>query len=181
MIEGERVYLRMMEMEDVPYKVHWVNDPEVRKSLLFPNFPVSKAATQNWLAKAALDPSRKDLMICLKSDDSAIGFAGLKGIDIKNWKAESYLCIGVKEYWGKGLGYEVKKLILDYGFNELGLNKIYSYHLADNAAMIRINLKLGGMREGVMREDVFSGGVFLDRVIVSVLKKDFYQTKYSGV
>lgn len=181
MIEGERIYLRMMEMEDVPYKVQWVNDPEVRKSLLFPDFPVSKAATQNWLAKAALDPSRKDLMICLKSDDSAIGFAGLKSIDIKNLKAESYLGIGVKEYWGKGLGYEVKKLILEYGFNELGLNKVYSYHLAANEAMIRINLKLGGIQEGVMREDVFSGGVFLDRVIVSVLKKDYEKTKHGAM
>lgn len=172
MLEGQNIFLRLMEIEDVAFKVNWVNDDDVRKSLVFFDYPISKIGTEQWLRKSASDPSRKDFFICLKSNNNPIGFAGLSHIDYKSMKAESYLCVGAKEHWGKGYGYEVKKILLQYAFDELQLNKIYSYHLADNHPMININMKLGGRIEGTLREDVFFNGKHCDRVLVSVLKKE---------
>lgn len=172
MIEGNLTYLRLMEIEDVKHKVDWINDKEIRSTLIFSDYPTSKVLTEQWLRKVAGDRSRKDLIICLKSDNTPIGFAGIKSIDYQNLKAESYLCIGVKEYWGKGLGLDVKRAILNYCFNELRLNKVYSYHLVDNKPMIRINLKLGGKQEGILREDIYADGKLVDRVVVSILKQD---------
>lgn len=172
MLIGDKVYLRPMETEDVDYKVNWVNDDEIRKTLVFFDFPVSKVATEQWLKKAAIDQTRKDFIVCLKSDDAPIGFAGLTHIDYKNLKAESYMGIGEKKYWGKGLGYDLKKTLLNYAFRHLRLNKVYSYHLTDNQPMIRINLKLGGRKEAILREDVFYNGSLKDRVLISVLKNE---------
>lgn len=172
MIEGKDIYLRLMEIEDVPYKVRWINDSDVRQTLNF-DFPISKVATEQWLRKIATDPSRKDFIACLKSDDTPIGYGGLLYIDNKHKRAESYMGIGAKEQWGKGLGYDLKRTLLLYAFDMLRLNKVYSYHLADNKPMIRINLKLGGKQEGIQREDVMSYGEFKDRVLVSVLNREF--------
>lgn len=172
MIEGNHVYIRLMEIADVKYKVKWVNDDEVRKTLLFFDYPISVLGTENWLRKVSHDPTRKDFIVCLKSDNTPIGFTGLRHIDYKNSKAESFMCIGAKEQWGKGYGYDIKKAVLKYSFESLNLNKIYSHHLVHNNAMIKINLKLGGKQEGILREDVYSEGKLTDRVVISILKKE---------
>jgi len=172
MIEGEKIYLRPMEISDVPYKVKWVNDSDVRRTLIIFDYPISPVATEQWLRKVALDTSRKDFIVCLKSDHTPIGFAGLKSIDRTNLKAESYMGIGAKEHWGKGYGYDIKKTILIYSFDYLHLNKIYSHHLADNMPMININMKLGGKQEGTLRQDVFVNGGLKDRVLISVLRNE---------
>jgi RimJ/RimL family protein N-acetyltransferase len=173
MIQGNLIYLRPMEIEDVKYKVEWVNDHEVRKTLVYSDYPASILGTEQWLRKVSGDPGRKNFMVCLKADHRTVGFAGVKGIDRVNLKCESFMGIGVKDYWGKGLGYDIKKALLEYCFSELQLNKVYSMHLADNQAMVRINLKLGGKLEGTLREDVWHNGKFHDMVIISVLKSEF--------
>lgn len=173
MIEGDQIYLRPMELEDVKHKVQWVNDPEVRRTLVFPDYPATILGTEQWLRKVSGDPTRKNFMVCLKADHKTVGFAGIKNIDRVNFKCESFMGIGVRDYWGKGLGSDMKKTILEYCFSELQLNKVYSMHLADNQAMIRINLKLGGKLEGTLREDVWHNGRFQDMVIISVLKSEF--------
>ena len=35
MLEGQQAYLRPLEKEDLPLRVKWVNDPEVRQTLMF--------------------------------------------------------------------------------------------------------------------------------------------------
>jgi len=172
MIQGSNIYLRLMEIEDVPYKVKWINDNDVRQTLNF-DYPISKVATETWLRKVAANPDRKDFIACLKANDTPVGYAGLLNIDIKHHKAESYIGIGAKEFWGTGLGFDLKKTLLLYAFDHLRLNKVYSYHLIDNKPMININFKLGGQQEGVQREDVMHNGNFKDRVLMSVLKSEF--------
>ena len=173
MINAKNVYLRPMELADVTTKAQWVNNEQIRKTLGFSDYPVSELATEAWLRKAALDRSRKDFIICMHESQEPIGFCGIKNIDLINQKAESYLAIGNTNYWGKGLGYETKKALLDYGFYHLNLNKIYSFHQSENQAMIKINLKLGAQKEGLLRQDLRIGNEMKDMVIISILKEDY--------
>ena len=173
MINSENIYLRPMELADVKIKVKWINSEEVRMTLGFSDYPVSELATEAWLRKAAIDDRRKDFIICLQTTNEPIGFCGIKNIDLLNQKAETYLAIGDFNYWGKGLGFETKKALLDYCFKHLNLNKVYSYHQADNAAMIKINMKLGAQKDGVLREDWKINGEMKDMVIISVLRNDY--------
>lgn len=173
MIQAKTIYLRSMELSDVKIKVSWANNEQIRKTLGFADYPVSELATEAWLRKSATDSSRKDFMICLKHNNEPIGFCGIKNIDLINQKAESYLAIGNAEFWGKGIGFETKKALLDYSFMHLNLNKIYSYHQSDNEAMIKINMKLGAQREGLLRQDMRINGQWKDMVIISVLKAEY--------
>lgn len=172
MLLGNRIYLRLMEERDVPYKVKWINDPEVRKTLNF-DYPVSEIGTKQWLNKIALDSSRKDFVVCLKDKDIPIGYGGFLNIDIKNSKAESYMAIGNKNYWGKGYAKEVRKVLLEYAFQELGLNKVYSYVWSENEKMINLNKSVGFGIEGLLKADVFSHGEYRDRYVMSIFKKDY--------
>ena len=115
MLLGDQVYLRLMEERDIPYKVKWINDPEVRATLNF-EYPISEVATKQWLNKVSLDSSRKDFIVCLKENDEPIGYAGFINVDSKAMKAEMYAGIGDINYWGKGLAQEVRRIQLEYGF-----------------------------------------------------------------
>lgn len=173
MLKTDRIYLRLMELKDVQHKVDWINNDKVRRTLNF-EYPVSVVNTENWVRNIANKGNRKDFIICDSSNDSPIGYAGLLNIDMLNKKAESYMGIGNTDYWGKGLGYEVKYLLTEYTFDYLNLHKIYSYHHDDNYSMIKINEKLGGKVEGVLRKDLhLPGGIVKDKIIMSILRDEF--------
>ena len=48
-----------------------------------------------------------------------------------------------KDSWGKGLGFEAAKEVLEYGFSELGLEKVVGLTAEQNIGSIRILEKLG--------------------------------------
>ena len=48
-----------------------------------------------------------------------------------------------KDSWGKGLGFEAAKEVLDYGFSKLGLKKVVGLTAEQNVGSIRILEKLG--------------------------------------
>lgn len=179
MLKGNRIYLRLMEERDVPLRVQWINDPEVRETLNF-DYPISTVGTRLWLNKVALDNSRKDFIVCLLDNDDAIGYAGFLNIDYKTSKAEVYTGIGEKKWWGKGIATEIKQIQINYGFNELGLNKLYTYIWSENKKMIHINEKFGFKIEGVLRQDKFSHGALRDRVYMGLLKEDYVCFKVTG-
>lgn len=172
MIRGKNTYIRLMEETDVQHKVEWFNDEEVRRTLNV-DFPISIVGTKKWLHNVSLNNTRKDFIICSEADNVPIGYCGLVNIDFKNSKAESYLGIGNKKYWGKGHASEARRLILEYAFNELALNKVYSYVWTENEKMKHINEKVGFKIEGTLRDDVFYQGKFRDKHIMGVLRDEY--------
>ena len=172
MLSDKQVYLRLMEEKDVSYKVEWINNPEFRHTLNF-DYPLSEISTKKWLHNVAGNPTRKDFIVCDIETDKPIGYGGLIGIDYKNGKAESYMGIGDQSYQGKGIGYEIRKILLDYAFVELNMNKIYAYVWKENSPMITLNEKVGFQIEGLLRQDILSHGEKRDRYIMGILKEEY--------
>ena len=81
--------------------------------------------------------------------------------------------IGNKAYWGKGIATSALRLLCEYAFNEMNLNRIYTYVLKDNIGSIRKNEKNGFKIEGTLRKHVFNQGSFQDVVVMGLLKEDF--------
>ncbi|MEI3611393.1 GNAT family N-acetyltransferase [Pseudogracilibacillus sp. SO30301A] len=172
MLKGKNVYLRLMEEKDIPYRVKWINNPEIRHTLNF-DYPISEVGTRKWLHSVASNPGRRDFIVCDIETDKPVGYGGLLGIDIKNGKAESYMGIGEKNLHGKGIGFEIRKILLDYAFKELNLNKVYAYVWKENMPMIKLNEKVGFQIEGLLRQDVLSHGEKRDRYIMGILKDKY--------
>jgi RimJ/RimL family protein N-acetyltransferase len=175
MLCGEKIFLRLMEERDIPDKVRWVNDPEIRKILI--SDLISESGTKTWFLKASASHSRKEFIICLNESNESIGFTSIKNIDRTNLKAEMSLLLGNKEYWGHGYAKEARKLLLDYAFNELGLNRIYTFNWVKNGKIISLNKKLGFIIEGELRQDIFFNGEFRNMVIMSILKKEWQKNQ----
>ena len=111
------------------------------------------------------------LAIRLRDDPLLVGSVGLKEIDRTHLQAELGYWIGVP-YWGRGYATEAARAVVQYGFDTLGLNRIYAHHMTRNPVSGRILERIGMQREGVLRERVRKWGQFEDVVMYAVLKSD---------
>ncbi|MCD4731452.1 MAG: GNAT family N-acetyltransferase [Bacteroidales bacterium] len=176
MIETERTNLRAIERTDLPLRTQWLNNPMVRETLIL-SVPISEAQVEHWFKKILKDPSREDFIIVYKEDKAPIGFAGYIGIDWIHRKAEPYIAIGSTEHWGIGLGTEVVRKLLDYGFNEMGFNRQYGFMLDNNPGALKMDLKAGFKEEGLLKQDVMIHGEYHDRIMLGITKDEFNKNK----
>ena len=164
------VSIRRFEKTDIPKKVEWINNPENNQFLHY-DIPISVESTEKWFDSHAGDDTRYDAVI--EADGVPVGIIGLLEIDRKNSKAEYYVTIGETSYKGKGVAKAASRLILEYGFETIGLNRIYLFTEIENVAAQKLFERLGFVREGVMRQDIVSRGKYVDRIVYGFLKEDW--------
>lgn len=172
---GKRVFLRALELDDYKTTIEWRNNPLVVNQLGGGILFVSEAREKKWIEDTIFHSADIKLAICLASNNLHIGNVYLSDINYINRTAESHILIGNQSYWGQGLGSEALQQILNYGFDERGLNRVYSHINADNVASIRLHEKCGYKREGLLRQAIFKNGQFKDVVVMSILKEEFIE------
>lgn len=171
-LTGKVVRLRPVEREDLRKRVEWINDPAVQATLNF-RTPVSLVGTERWLERISSDESRRDFSVETIVGEKYIGFGGLLNIEPLARKAELYATIGDTSYWRGGFGTDVYAVLCAFGFEELGLERIYGYQLVHNTGAHRVVEKLGWVREGLLRRDLWSHGRLVDRYVVSILRDEW--------
>ena len=82
---------------------------------------------------------------------------------------------GEKKYWGKGLGEEACKLVLDYAFKTLNLNKVILGVYGNHKAGIRTYRKAYFAVEGRIKQYYNFDGRFVDKVIMGISRRTFDQ------
>jgi RimJ/RimL family protein N-acetyltransferase len=169
---AKRIYLRPLEIKDLALRVKWINDREVSKTLMF-DYPTSVAKTEKWFQNTLMDDSKKNFSIIRIDTDAVVGMAGLLDIDQKHKRAQLYITIGEKDNWGKGIATEVIPILLRYGFEELGLNKIYLYTLPSNERARQLYERIGFSREGILRQHYFCVGQLQDLTVHSILRMEW--------
>ncbi|WP_193075266.1 GNAT family N-acetyltransferase [Pseudomonas sp. FME51] len=173
-LTGTRIQLVLLEKEHLKKRALFLNDPEVQKTLNF-DYPTSIAKTEAWFSKNVLASNRVDFAFQLVDSSEVIGFGGFINVDQKVQKAELYIFIGDKSHWGKGLGRDGYKLLVNYGFGELGLKRIYLHQLVENEKAVKATEALGWYTEGLLRKDIWSHGELKDQYILSILRDEWEQ------
>lgn len=168
-----RIYLRAFEPEDYKTTIAWRNDREITDGLGGAVLFVSEAREKQWVEDTIFHSADVKLAVCLKENHLHIGNVYLTDINYVNRTAESHILIGNKKYWGKGYALEALSEILQYGFNERGMNRVEARINADNIASLKLHEKCGYNREGVLRQAIFKNGRFKDVVVMSILREDF--------
>lgn len=72
--------------------------------------------------------------------------------------------------WGKGYATEAAQLIIDFGFNELNLNRIWAPIMSKNKASCKVMEKVGMSYEGTLKQDILRWGQYEDVDIYGLLK-----------
>lgn len=170
---GERIYLRPLEpAQDNHLYSTWMNDPETRS--YFSIYPTSDTRGKERLEQLYKDGKHIIFGVALKSDNQLIGLVGLKDINTLNQSAEFYNIVD-RRFWGKGYGTEGTKLMLQYGFMELNLNRIQTQDMEENIGGQRADEKAGMRHEGTLRQVIFRFGRYHDIRIYSILRSEFLE------
>ncbi len=75
--------------------------------------------------------------------------------------------------WGRGIASEASRLILQFGFETLGLKRIRCAAATMNQRSIRLIERLGFQFEGIARQAELVAGDYLDHRIYALLDSDF--------
>lgn len=171
-LTGQRVYFRPVERTDAPLLAGWINNPQVWRTIR-QYLPKSLAQEEAFLERTWESEHDILLLIVNRVDDQPLGAAGLNKIDFRHRHAEFGLMLGDPDQWNKGYGTEATRLIVQYGFDTVNLHRIYLHVHEDNIGGIRAYEKVGFRREGVLRQDVFREGRYLDTVVMGLLRDEW--------
>ena len=175
-MRGNTVYLRILEEEDIYKTTEWINNPEISDIMGY--LPVKSVLNQkNWFASITNDDKRYIFAICLINGNKHIGNVGLGNIDYINRHCMFNIFIAESEDRSKGVGKEATQLILQFAFKRINMNKVY---LRTSSRFIEANklyLKLGFVKEGVLRQHYYTNGEYEDKILYSLLSEEYYGNK----
>jgi len=174
MIRGERVYLRAAERDDIPTFVRWLSDAETTAYLSMRS-PMSRPMEEDWFERAVAQQGKDGyhFVICRLDDDRPIGTIGLFALDLVNGKAGLGITIGEKQLWGQGYGSDALNALVDFGFGQLRLERIWLEVYDFNVRARRSYEKNGFRLEGTERHAAYRDGKFLDTHLMSILRDEW--------
>ena len=165
-----RITLRPIDSGDTADILRWRNCDAVMQQFLI-RTPLDAATHERWLKeKVATGQVRQ--FILLDETGRGIGSVYLRDIDMAARKAEMGIFIGEDAARGKGYGVEAVEAIVEYGFQALGLHRIYLRVLETNEKAIRVYERAGFRVEGVARDDVRIGSAYQSVVWMARLKEE---------
>src|SRR5438093_12811038 len=168
-LSGDWVLLRPLASADLRRCVKWFSDPQIIR-FLGRDAPVTVAEEERWFRD---DERRTDEQIfAIEVEGQHVGNLGLHKIDRVHRKAEVGIVIGEPSFWSQGYGTEAMRVVLRYGFDGLGLNKISLDVLEYNTRALRTYDRLGFKRERVHREDIYKDGRFVNVMRISILARE---------
>jgi len=173
LLEGKNVNLRIMEKEDLPLFVEWINNPEVFGEYN-PLHQTSRTEAEKHHEKGN---SEEGEFIIEKKDGSKIGY--ICHFTLVH-PAGKHLEIGyflVPSERGKGYGSEALKIMVDYLFLSKDIRRIQAQTDPRNIASQKVLEKVGFKKEGTLRKNFFMRGEWVDAFIYSILREEWKEPR----
>jgi len=171
---GKKVKLREYRKEDIALRLMYINDPEVAASLT-PDvvYPITSHEEEEWFESiSALSDTYKFAIEAL-NDNQFIGGCSISGVDWKNSVATIGLFIGNRNYRGKGYGSDALRVLTDFIFMQMNINKIRLIVYSYNESAIKCYEKCGYIIEGVLRKEIFKDNQYYDKISMGLLKAEY--------
>lgn len=166
-----RLVLRPLDLDDAAAVQRLAGHPAIADTTLNIPHPYLDGMAEQWIRSgAAAWEKGSGVAYAITEGGELRGVITMK-LDPRSRCGEFGYWIG-QPYWGRGLATEALRAFLDFGFREMGLNRIQASHLSRNPASGRVMEKAGMVREGVHRERLLKNDRFEDTVEYAILRRD---------
>ncbi len=179
-LQGEKCTLRPLMKEDAKVLAQMVNSPEAREYLQMV-FPINDIAEEKWIERLYRGYPQNDIVYGIVVDGRLVGTVGLHNINWTSRHATFGIAIWLPEYFGKGMGTEATKLMLQYAFDYLNMHRVKLEVYEYNERAIHVYKKLGFVEEGRWRKQRYLKGRYYDVILMGILKEEWEQKKDNGM
>ena len=112
------------------------------------------------------------LAVTLKSTGQLIGNCGIRMDTADAFQADLGYELDPK-HWNHGYATEAAHAIVDFGFRDFPLRRVWSWCVADNTGSAHVLEKLGMRQEGRLRENEFYKGRWWDTLMYAILADEW--------
>jgi RimJ/RimL family protein N-acetyltransferase len=184
-ITGDRIYLRAVVEEDLPYYFNWLDDQETTRYMQRGIYPNNMDEMREYMKSMQRSKDGMHLAIVRKAEyvegilknplreDRHIGNITLLNIHPTFRSAEISIIIGDKQCCGNGYGTEAIKLLVDHAFTRMNLNRLQAGMVAKNVSSQGAFMNVGFKPDGILRQAYYCDGEYQDVVILSLIKSDW--------
>lgn len=141
MIKGNRVTLRPICESDTDSVVRWRNKRIVQNNFIFRETITPEMHIQ-WL-NSKVKTGEVIQYIMIDELDEAFGSVYYRDLDLVSKTAEFGIFIGEEDHISRGYGQEAMQLFLDFGFHNIGLQKIFLRVIESNERAYHVYEKIG--------------------------------------
>jgi ribosomal-protein-alanine N-acetyltransferase len=171
LLEGKNVRLRVVEKEDLPLVVEWMNNPEFWGQYFS---PIQRTRTD--MEKTfENNPLEYKQFIIEKKDGTKIGGIAHFNVLAPYGKTLEIGYALLPSERGKGYCTEAAKIMVDYLFLSKDVACIQATTDVGNDASQNVLVKTGFKKEGTLRKRFFSNGKWRDTVMFSILREEWKQ------
>ena len=174
MLRGELVWLRALGKADFIDETGAINHPDTGPNLGL-KMPWGPEGTAE-LAQQILTQQGKTLYafaICALGESRAIGNVSLRDMDRENGSAEMAIVIVDRAFQGRGYGTDALNCIVDFGFGEQRLERIYLHVFDFNHRARRSYEKAGFSVDATLRHARFHHGQPHDVHVMAILRDEW--------
>jgi ribosomal-protein-alanine N-acetyltransferase len=174
-LETERLILREFRENDWPDILAYQADPLYLRYYEWTE-RTPKAVqefVQMFLDQQQERPRTKfQLAVTLKPNHQLIGTCGIRTKSVDAHEGDIGYELSPK-HWGQGYATEAARAIVQFGFTELRLHRIWSWCIADNVGSARVLEKLGMQLEGRLRDKERFKGRWWDTLLYAILDHEW--------
>ncbi|MBD3195442.1 MAG: GNAT family N-acetyltransferase [Candidatus Lokiarchaeota archaeon] len=175
-LKGENVDLLPINLDHLNLYTKWFNLEEMRRYSRM-EFPQTKEQIKkNFSTDDKGGKQGVTLEIWHKKDKKPIGLAGLNHINWFNRNANIFLTIE-PNYQQRKIGTQVGKMLVDYGFLELNLEKIHSSIIEANEGSWKTAEKIGFSLEVELKDEAFVDGKYYSEKKYGIFREEWLSSK----
>ena len=169
-IRTKRLLLRPFAFKDVNDVQAYASDREWSRFLPVPD-PYTLKEAEEFVARQILKNWDETPRFAIEFNGAVIGSVKLR--------IESPLSIASLRYsiarpcWNRGLMTEAVTAVVGWGFDEFGLEKVYSRSDVENVGSRRVMEKIGMKREGTLRSQGVNRGVRQNYHYYGILRREW--------
>jgi RimJ/RimL family protein N-acetyltransferase len=171
-LTGELVLLRPVETQDAAGL--FAIDPETERltgSRRDSEFTLSNL--ESWYSTRASHDDRLDLSIIERASGKWAGEVVLNELSTQNESCGFRILLQGPRFYGRGLGTEATRLVIDYALTVVGVHRIELQVYDFNPRARRVYEKVGFVHEGTMRDALRWDGEWVDCHLMGLLDRDW--------
>ena len=153
-LSGDGFIIRPFQSSDRHSLQSALNDPLVTQRLTNIPQPYTYADAWNWICHSdkLVQENSKRVSFAIIIDDQVAGSVSFINFYMLQQNVQLSIWV-VRKHWGKGIAGKAIKLLLQFGFEKLGLYRVFAFYVEDNIKSKSMLKKLGFQVEGVHRKE----------------------------